>query len=155
MTITFSTFSAVIADIMSYSNLAIQGYGKMAFGAIMGGGVFSKSFNLILTFNYCRSYSSLAVVATIGLEIVIRNHITNDDKRTLIAEQGENMYIFLLITIFCTLWWCMTFDFKARRSAGIFMLCLYALYIVYMVCVEFELIHDFAEDLFLPVEDKI
>ncbi|KAH8316418.1 hypothetical protein KR067_007571, partial [Drosophila pandora] len=131
MSVTFSTFSAVIADILAYAHLAKQGYGKMAFGAIMGGGVFT-------------------VVATIGLEMVIK--LTGDDKLSLIGEHGENMYIFIQITIFCTLWWCMTFNFKARRSAGIFMLCLFALYIVYMVCVEFGIIHDFADDVFLPVE---
>lgn len=102
-----------------------------------------------------RSYSSLAVVATIGLEMVIRTTLSGNDKLSLMGEHGENMYIFIQITIFCTLWWCMTFDFKARRSAGIFMLCLFSLYIVYMVCVEFGIIHDFADDVFLPVEEKI
>ncbi|XP_043066448.1 mitochondrial sodium/calcium exchanger protein [Drosophila bipectinata] len=138
MTITFSTISAVLADILAYAHLAKQGYGKMAFGAVIGGGMFT-------------------VVVTIGVEMLIRSQKTwnigyYQVGSNLMGEQGENMYIFLIITIVCTFWWSVTFNFSARRSAGIFMLSLFVLYNVYMVCVEFELIHDFGDDEFLPLE---
>jgi len=42
MAFTFNAVSAATADFISYAHLAEHGFGKMAFGAIVGGSVFSK-----------------------------------------------------------------------------------------------------------------
>ncbi|KAH8402213.1 hypothetical protein KR009_010445, partial [Drosophila setifemur] len=133
MTISFSTLSEAAANIISYSHLAQQGYGKMAFGAIIGGGVFS-------------------FVGNIGVELMIGKKGQGPDEVSLISGDGETTYIFLMIAIGCTLWWCLTFDFNARRSAGIFMLCLFVLFYVYILLEEFRVIHEFVPDFVIPME---
>ncbi|XP_002138749.2 mitochondrial sodium/calcium exchanger protein-like [Drosophila pseudoobscura] len=134
MAITFGSVSNAMADIIANSNLALQGYEKMAFAAIIGGPVF-------------------ALVVTMAIPFAFNTKVrTAGAAFWLYGEHGENCYIFLMITIVATLWWCMIFNFNARRSAGIFMWLIFVIFIIYCTGVEMDIVHEFSRDqLFNPM----
>ncbi|SPP74318.1 mitochondrial sodium/calcium exchanger protein [Drosophila guanche] len=128
MAITFGSVANAMADIIANSNLALQGYEKMAFAAIIGGPVFS-------------------IVVTMGTSFIFNEKVrTSGAAFWLYGEHGDNCYIFLMITILATLWWCMTFNFYARRSAGIFMWLMFLIFIIYCIGVEWDVVHEFSKD---------
>ncbi|XP_017065992.1 mitochondrial sodium/calcium exchanger protein [Drosophila eugracilis] len=126
MSITFNTVSGAAADFISHVHLAEHGYGKMAFGAIIGGSVFN-------------------IVINVGTELVKQTKLDANGQVILFDTTGETIYIFLVITIVTTLWWSLTFNFVARRSAGVFMWSLFILFIFYSVAIEFEWVHGFED----------
>ncbi|XP_022220280.2 mitochondrial sodium/calcium exchanger protein [Drosophila obscura] len=130
MAITVGSVANAMADIIANSNLALQGYEKMAFAAIIGGPVF-------------------AIVVTMGVSFIFNEKVrTAGAAFWLYGEHGENCYLFLMITIIATLWWCLTFNFYARRSAGIFMWLIFVIFIIYCCGVEWDIVHEFSKDQF-------
>ncbi|XP_044317717.1 mitochondrial sodium/calcium exchanger protein isoform X1 [Drosophila rhopaloa] len=131
MAVTFEAVSNATPDIIANSQLAMQGYGRMTFAAIIGGPVFAILVSMSLAF--------------------IFNHRVREAGANLwvYGDQGENCYIFLVITIVTTLWWCLTFNFYARRSAGVFLWLIYLLFLVYAVCVEWDVVHEFSRDQYI------
>ncbi|XP_052843606.1 mitochondrial sodium/calcium exchanger protein [Drosophila gunungcola] len=127
MSITFNTVSAAMADFISYEHLAQHGYGKMAFGAVVGGSV----FNMVLN---------------VGIEFVMQKKVDSHGQVILFGNEGETIYIFLVLTITTTMWWCLTFNFLARRSAGVFLWCIFILFFVYSTAIEFEWVHGFEDN---------
>ncbi|XP_016957777.1 mitochondrial sodium/calcium exchanger protein [Drosophila biarmipes] len=133
MAITFNSVSAATADFISYAHLAEHGYGKMAFGAIIGGTVFN-------------------MVVNVGIELVVQTKLNSQGQVQLFGEDGETIFLFLLMTIIFTMWWCLTFNFVARRSAGVFLWCLFILFIIYSTAIEFRWIHGFQDKQFIEVK---
>ncbi|KAH8348062.1 hypothetical protein KR084_003536 [Drosophila pseudotakahashii] len=132
MTITFNTISSAMADFISYTHLAEHGYGKMAFGAIIGGSVFN-------------------IVVNIAVELMVAKTFNHHGQKEVFGNEGFTIYIFLVITIITTMWWCLTFDFVARRSAGVFMWCIFILFILYSTAIEFRWIHGFQDNVHIEV----
>ncbi|KAH8390119.1 hypothetical protein KR200_007443 [Drosophila serrata] len=130
MTVTFNAFSNAVPDMIAYIQLSKNGYGKMAFGGIVGGIVFDITINLGAQF--ARS---------------------NSESRHLLGDFGETIYIFLLLTVFSTSWMCLVLDFNARRSGGIFLWCLYVMFFIYVTLIEANVIHDFTADRVIEVKD--
>ncbi|XP_037715877.1 mitochondrial sodium/calcium exchanger protein isoform X2 [Drosophila subpulchrella] len=128
MAVTFEAVSNATPDIIANSQLAMQGYGRMAFAAIIGGPVFAILISMSLAFIFNHR------VREVGAHLWVY------------GDLGDNCYIFLVITIVTTLWWCVTFNFYARRSAGVFLWLIYLLFLIYAVCVEWELVHPFSRD---------
>ncbi|KAH8321553.1 hypothetical protein KR074_008380 [Drosophila pseudoananassae] len=128
MSVTIGAISNATPDIIANSHLAMQGYGRMAFAAIIGGPVF-------------------AVVISISVAFLFNNRLRHEDAAAWVyGEHGENCYIFLLIAIVTTLWWSITFNFQGRRSAGVFLWTIFLIFLIYAACVEWELVHDFSKD---------
>ncbi|XP_016986317.1 mitochondrial sodium/calcium exchanger protein [Drosophila rhopaloa] len=127
MSITFNAVSAATADFISYGHLAQHGYGKMAFGAVVGGSVFN-------------------MVVNVGIEFVMQKKVDSHGQVVLFGGEGETIYIFLVLTITTTMWWCLTFNFLARRSAGVFLWCLFILFLIYSTAIEFEWVHGFEDN---------
>ncbi|XP_002032966.2 mitochondrial sodium/calcium exchanger protein [Drosophila sechellia] len=128
MSITFNSVSAAAADFIAYRHLAKHGYGKMAFGAIIGGSVYS-------------------LVVNVGIELVLQKKINSHGQVVLYGDDGVTIYIFLVITITTTLWWSLTFNFVARRSAGLFMWSLFVLFLVYTTAIELQWVHGFQDNI--------
>ncbi|XP_001970425.3 mitochondrial sodium/calcium exchanger protein [Drosophila erecta] len=128
MSITFNSVSAATADFISYAHLAKHGYGKMAFGAVIGGSVYS-------------------LVVNVGIEFVLEKKLNARGQVTLYGDEGVTIYIFLVITITTTLWWCLTFNFVARRSAGLFMWSIFILFLIYTTAIEFQWVHGFQNNI--------
>ncbi|XP_017000976.1 mitochondrial sodium/calcium exchanger protein [Drosophila takahashii] len=132
MTITFNTMSSAMADFISYLHLAEHGYGKMAFGAIIGGSVFN-------------------IVVNIAAELMLAKTFNHHGQKEIFGNEGFTIYLFLVITIITTMWWCLTFDFVARRSAGVFLWCIFILFIIYSTAIEFRWIHGFEDNVHIEV----
>ncbi|XP_052843488.1 mitochondrial sodium/calcium exchanger protein isoform X1 [Drosophila gunungcola] len=128
MAVTFEAVSNATPDIIANSQLAMQGYGRMAFAAIIGGPVFAILISMSVAFMF---------------NLRVRE---KGASLWVYGDQGENCYIFLVITIVTTLWWCVTFNFFARRSAGVFLWLIYFLFLIYAVCVEWDVVHEFSRD---------
>lgn len=87
----------------------------------------------------------------IGLSLLFNSHLrANDNSFWVQGEHGETCYIFLLISVVCTLWWSLTLNFHARRSVGIFSLTIFVLFLIYAVAIETEFAHEFTQNLILP-----
>ncbi|KAH8316420.1 hypothetical protein KR067_007573 [Drosophila pandora] len=130
MSVTIGAISNATPDIIANSHLAMQGYGRMAFAAIIGGPVF-------------------AVVISLSVAFLFNNRLRQEDTAAWVyGEHGENCYIFLVIAIMTTLWWSITFNFQGRRSAGVYLWTIFIIFIIYATCVEWELVHDFSKDVF-------
>ncbi|XP_044251937.2 mitochondrial sodium/calcium exchanger protein isoform X1 [Drosophila takahashii] len=128
MAVTFEAVSNATPDIIANSQLAMQGYGRMAFAAIIGGPVF-------------------AVLVTMSVAFIFNHRVREAGANSWVyGDLGQNCYIFLVITIVTTLWWSVTFDFYARRSAGVFLWLIYFLFLIYAVFVEWEVVHAFSRD---------
>ncbi|EDV59486.1 mitochondrial sodium/calcium exchanger protein isoform X1 [Drosophila erecta] len=128
MAVTFGAVSNATPDIIANYQLALQGYGRMAFAAIIGGPVFAILISMSLAFMF--------------------NHRVRESgaESWVYGDLGDNCYLFLVITIVTTLWWSVTFNFHARRSAGVFLWLLYFQFLLFAVCVEWELVHEFSRD---------
>lgn len=86
----------------------------------------------------------------VGLALLFNVHARDSDNSYwVIGEHGATCYIFLLISVVCTLWWSLTLNFVARRSVGIFSLIIFALFLIYAVAIEAEFAHEFASNLIL------
>ncbi|KAH8277604.1 hypothetical protein KR018_001954 [Drosophila ironensis] len=133
MSATIGAVSNATPDIIANSHLAMQGYGRMAFAAIIAGPVF-------------------AVLISMSVAFMFNNRVRYKDASDWVyGEHGQNCYVFLVISIATTLWWCLTFDFHARRSAGIFLWTIFIIFFIFEVCVELELVHDFSKDKFFEL----
>ncbi|KAH8285161.1 hypothetical protein KR054_005758, partial [Drosophila jambulina] len=128
MAVTIGAISNAAPDMIANSQLTLQGYGRMAFAAIIGGPVF-------------------AIVVSMSVAFIFNKRVREVDAASWVfGEHGEICYYFLVITIATTLWWSITFDFNARRSAGIFLWCVFLLFMLFVVLVEFDVIHDLSPD---------
>jgi len=146
MAVTFEAISNATPDIIANSQLAMQGYGRMAFAAIIGGPVFGKG-DLYYHFIDNHVMSILAILISMSLAFIFNHRVREVGAHLWVyGDLGDNCYIFLVITIVTTLWWCVTFNFYARRSAGVFLWVIYLLFLIYAVCVEWELVHPFSRD---------
>ncbi|XP_046866183.1 mitochondrial sodium/calcium exchanger protein-like isoform X2 [Drosophila willistoni] len=130
---TLRSFAAAIADVLVNAALAVQGYEKMAIAAIFG----STLFNIVLG---------------ISIPCIFNENAQKQNASYWIyGIYGSTCYIFYNLTIVTFLWWTLTFNFYARRSAAIFSFTLYALFLLYCFLVELETIHEFSPDrIFLP-----
>ncbi|XP_001987226.2 mitochondrial sodium/calcium exchanger protein [Drosophila grimshawi] len=130
MDITFGSITNATIDLMANFALTKQGYEKMAYAAICAGPFFS-------------------IVVGMGVALLFNvNAQKPGSDFWLYGENGDNCYIFVLITIVTQLWWCLTVNFYARRSAGIFAWALYAVFLIYVAGAEWDLVHDFTRDLY-------
>ncbi|XP_023030629.2 mitochondrial sodium/calcium exchanger protein [Drosophila willistoni] len=130
MAISFGSIANATADLITNSSLAMQGYEKMAFAAIIGGPVFS-------------------IVVGMGVAFLFNPMVRQTGSSFwLYGEHGGNCYIFLSLAILTTLWWCLTFNFFARRSAAIYSWVLFVLFIVFSAGVEWDVVHEFSDDQF-------
>ncbi|KAH8254458.1 hypothetical protein KR032_010181 [Drosophila birchii] len=151
MAVTISAISNATPDMIANAQLTLQGYGRMAFAAIIGGPVFGMNVILIYRFNHLQELSFIsAIVVSMSVAFVFNKRVREVGAASWVfGEHGEFCYYFLVITIITTLWWSITFDFHARRSAGVFMWCLFLLFMIYAICVEFEVVHDLTVDAIL------
>ncbi|XP_030388102.1 mitochondrial sodium/calcium exchanger protein-like [Scaptodrosophila lebanonensis] len=128
MAITFGSLANATSDMMANVALAMQGYEKMAYAAIFGGPFFSMLVGMGVAFYFNKNVRE------------------KGSSFWLYGEHGENCYVFLVITIVCTLWWLFTFNFFARRSAGLFSYLLYSIFLLYATLIELDWVHEFADD---------
>ncbi|EDW46977.1 GM20668 [Drosophila sechellia] len=128
MAVTFEAVSNATPDIIANYQLALQGYGRMAFAAIIGGPVF-------------------AILVSMSLAFIFNHRVREVGANSWVyGDLGDNCYLFLVITIVTTMWWSATFNFHARRSAGVFLWLVYLQFLLYAVCVEWDLVHEFSRD---------
>ncbi|XP_030388071.1 mitochondrial sodium/calcium exchanger protein-like [Scaptodrosophila lebanonensis] len=128
MAITFGSLANATSDMIANMALALQGYEKMAFAAIFGAPFFS-------------------MVIGMGVAFYFNENVREEGSSFwLYGEHGENCYVFFVLTVLCTLWWLLTFNFFARRSAGIFSYFLYSLFLLYATLIELDWVHEFADD---------
>ncbi|KAH8304486.1 hypothetical protein KR059_011009 [Drosophila kikkawai] len=128
MAVTIGAISNATPDMIANSHLTLQGYGRMAFAAIIGGPVF-------------------AIVVSMSVAFIFNKRVRQVDAASWVfGEHGEICYYFLVITIATTLWWSITYDFHARRSAGVFLWCIFLLFMLFVICAEWEVIHDLSVD---------
>ncbi|KAH8304488.1 hypothetical protein KR059_011011 [Drosophila kikkawai] len=129
MIVTFNALSNALPDMITYTRLSKNGFGKMAFGGIIGGIVFD-------------------LVSNIGTQFAQRKL----DHSDMFGDFGETLYVFLLLAIWTTISWCWIFDFHARRSGGVFLWCLFGIFLIYVTFIELNLIHDFTEDMVIRMK---
>ncbi|KAH8237351.1 hypothetical protein KR038_010192 [Drosophila bunnanda] len=128
MAVTIGAIMNAAPDMIANSQLTLQGYGRMAFAAIIGGPVF-------------------AIVVSLSVAFVFNKRVRQEDAASWVfGEHGEICYYFLVITIATTLWWSIMFDFHARRSAGVFLWCIFLIFMIFVALVEWEVIHDLTVD---------
>ncbi|EDW61066.1 mitochondrial sodium/calcium exchanger protein [Drosophila virilis] len=128
--ITFGSMTNATIDLMSNFALAMQGYERMAFAASCAGPFFSIALGM-------------------GVALLFNtNTRLKGSSYWLYGEEGDNCYIFLLLAIVAQLWLCLTFNFVARRSLGIFSWTLFAVFLIYACVAEWDLVHDFTRDSF-------
>ncbi|KAH8259032.1 hypothetical protein KR038_005751, partial [Drosophila bunnanda] len=152
MTVTFNAISNAVPDMIALVHLTKNGYGKMAFGGVIGGIVFSMFPEF--PYLYIHSMECLIVCPPADLVSNLGAQFARDqaDYQHMFANYGETLYLFLMLTVWSTMWWCFTLDFNARRSGGIFLWCLFGMFCLYVTLMEMELIHDFADDTVIYVE---
>ncbi|XP_030388111.1 mitochondrial sodium/calcium exchanger protein-like [Scaptodrosophila lebanonensis] len=122
-----------LGDLVTNAALAMQGYEKMAYAATMGG----PFFNLLI-----------GTGATFVGRIYYGLHI---NWHTQLGEYGPNSFVFLLVGLSTTLLWSSVLNFRARRSVGIFNICIYLLYVLFNVLAENDIMHSYANDEFLEL----
>ncbi|XP_030563591.1 mitochondrial sodium/calcium exchanger protein-like [Drosophila novamexicana] len=128
--ITFGSMTNATIDLMSNFALAMQGYERMAFAASCAGPFFSIALGM-------------------GVALLFNTNVRlKGSSYWLNGEEGDNCYIFLLLAIVAQLWLCLTFNFVARRSVGIFSWTLFAVFLIYACVAEWDLVHDFTRDTF-------
>ncbi|SPP74320.1 mitochondrial sodium/calcium exchanger protein-like [Drosophila guanche] len=129
MAITIGSLTISAADLITNATLALQGYEKMVFAAIIGGPLLNN-------------------IMSIGMSLWYNESVRQEGKASpLYGYHGENCYIFIMITIVGTLCCCFTFNFFIRRSAGIFLWVLFLLFFVYTAGMEWGFVHGFNDDL--------
>ncbi|XP_034478190.1 mitochondrial sodium/calcium exchanger protein-like [Drosophila innubila] len=132
LSITFGSVGNAVINLMASFAMTMQGYERMAFTAVFAGPFFN-------------------IVVSMGITFLFNENVRLKGASTwLNGEHGDNCYIFILITIVSTLWWCLTFNFIARRSSAIFYWILFVLFIVYAIAVEWDLVHDMTKDVMFP-----
>ncbi|XP_030387621.1 mitochondrial sodium/calcium exchanger protein-like [Scaptodrosophila lebanonensis] len=128
---TFRSISTAINDIIINLELAMQGYERMAYAAIFGAPLFN-------------------IMVGMGIFCYFNHEVQEKDSYYWIyGEHGGNCHIFLILTVLTTLWWTAMFNFFARRSAGLFSILLYCLFLIFATFVELEWVHELSEDLFI------
>ncbi|ALC42451.1 CG14743, partial [Drosophila busckii] len=124
----YRSFAQSLSDMVLNVALALEGYERMAYAAIMGSAIFN-------------------LTAGIGISCLF-NPLTRGagSSRWLLGDHGTNSYFFLLIALITMLMWVSNFNFHTRRSVAIFSIILYFIYVMYAVLVEFSFIHAFKTD---------
>ncbi|SPP74321.1 blast:Sodium/potassium/calcium exchanger 6%2C mitochondrial [Drosophila guanche] len=128
--VTFRSLAGSISDMIVAVSLAMEGYEQMALGAILGAPIFN-------------------IMSGMGLAILFQKTVRHGPTFFLFGKLGENCYIFFYLAILSTLWWTLTFNFFARRSAGVFSFILYAVFIMYSALVEWHVVHEFSKDSYI------
>lgn len=64
----------------------------------------------------------------------------------LFGVHGETCHLFFWMTIFTTLIWTLTFNFRSRRSYAIYAWILLSLFFLFTFLIEFNFVHSFARD---------
>ncbi|EDW01288.1 GH21357 [Drosophila grimshawi] len=128
------SFAGGLADLIMNLELALQGYERMAFAAVLAGPIFSITFGM-------------------GISCIINQHCSAKGSLYWLTEdQGQNAFIFFMLVVSTTLAWNLMYNFCARRSSGAYAFIMYFLFILYAVLVEWNLVHEFSAD--IAVEPK-
>ncbi|XP_030388108.1 mitochondrial sodium/calcium exchanger protein-like [Scaptodrosophila lebanonensis] len=123
-----------LGDLVTNAVLAMQGYEKMAYAASMGGPFFNI---LIVT----------------GATFISRIYLGLENKwESQLGEYGLNCLVFLILGLFTTLIWTSVLNFRARRSMGIFNMCIYFLFLLFSTLAENGIIHSYRKDHFISIQ---
>ncbi|XP_017836429.1 uncharacterized protein LOC108595661 isoform X2 [Drosophila busckii] len=125
---TFRPFARALRCTVICSTLTRQGYGKMAYAAVLAS-------------PFC------TIVLCMGLACVVnlRSHDFGN-AWWLIGQHGANTFVFFTLAVVFTFVWIVTFGFRVRRSVAIFSFILYMTYLLYAFLVEWNCIHHFGFD---------
>ncbi|XP_004444382.2 mitochondrial sodium/calcium exchanger protein-like isoform X1 [Drosophila pseudoobscura] len=126
--VTFRSMAGSIDDTIVVVSLALEGYEQLALGAILGAPIFN-------------------ILVSMGLAILLQETVRHGTAWFLIGKHGMNCYIFLNVAVISMLFWTLTFNYIARRSAGVFSFLLYLIFIIFAACVEWNVVHEFSKDL--------
>lgn len=98
----------------------------------------------------CLSLSSDFMIA-MGILPVYK--ILTASRRTLFLDNNFTLlaYVFLMISLLSAICWLLLFNFVGRRSVGIYNIMIYAIYVLYCVLCEKQIIHSYAKDLTFDV----
>lgn len=77
------------------------------------------------------------------MNVLIFSHLLAQAREGLL---GQNCNLFLLLIIIFTLLTFTLTGWQARRSVGVLMLTIYALFVLYSTFGEFELMHPYGTD---------
>ncbi|EDS37108.1 sodium/potassium/calcium exchanger 6 [Culex quinquefasciatus] len=117
-----------IGDLFSNITLAKRGYGRMAFAASFGG----PFFNLCL-----------------GLGITMILKALRDKQHIAFSREGamgENCEAFLVQLLATVLLALLLTSFQGRRSVGIIMVTIYAVFLVFCLLGELQVVHPYGTD---------
>ncbi|KAH8399351.1 hypothetical protein KR215_008221 [Drosophila sulfurigaster] len=128
LNITFGSMGSAVINLMASYAMTVQGYEKLAFTGVFAGPFFNTVVSMGVAFMY--NEKTHKVGSAIWLN----------------GEHGDNCYIFIFITIVTTLWWLSLFNFTPRRSAAVFSWTILALFILYAVAVEWDIVHEITND---------
>lgn len=117
-----------IGDLIANIALARKGYQRMGFAACFGGPMFN---------------SLIGIGSTIILKCL---HSNNGVAFAREGAMGPNCAVFLFLILSFTLIACALTKFQARRSIGIYMISMYALFLLYCILGEFQIIHPYGTD---------
>ncbi|XP_067633036.1 mitochondrial sodium/calcium exchanger protein [Eurosta solidaginis] len=116
-----------IGDLVSTIALARHGYPRMGYAACFGGPFFNSVSSFGGVFIYLTFQSETAIVVPQG-------------------NFGENCVVFQFIATLSVLVWSSLTNFTARRSIGVFNWILYAMFLLFVILGEFEVIETFAPE---------
>ncbi|XP_017024629.1 mitochondrial sodium/calcium exchanger protein [Drosophila kikkawai] len=117
-----------LGPLVANTALAMQGYPKMAYASSIGGPIFT-------------------IVLSPSIVLFVRRMLNeNDENITVFGNYGHDAFYFLLFGLTCTLLWTTTLGFFARRSMGVFSITLYAIYLLYIELIHFNIIHTYGYD---------
>lgn len=110
--------------------------------------LFINDFIIVLT-RLINPFTPAGIALGMGVALLFNTNVRlKGSSYWLNGEEGDNCYIFLLLAIVAQLWLCLTFNFVARRSVGIFSWTLFAVFLIYACVAEWDLVHDFTRDTF-------
>ncbi|XP_064554243.1 putative sodium/calcium exchanger 7 isoform X2 [Drosophila montana] len=113
-----------LADLVTTVSMALQGYQRMAYAAVIGGPFFS----IILG-------TASAILGTIFSDAT--------PDLTMIGVYGENALIMLRLGLLATLLWTSVLNYNARRSVGVFSMAIYCLFLLFAVLIKEGIIHSY------------
>ncbi|XP_064543243.1 mitochondrial sodium/calcium exchanger protein-like isoform X2 [Drosophila montana] len=124
------SLAAAVADLIMNVEVAMQGYERMAFAAVLAGPLFS-------------------ITVCIGIPCYFNKFAQlRGSSYWIYGRHATNSHIFFALMIFTTMVWTLTFNFSARRSAGIFSFIMFILFLLYAALAEWNCVHDLSYDRF-------
>ncbi|XP_037907665.1 mitochondrial sodium/calcium exchanger protein-like isoform X2 [Hermetia illucens] len=128
LAVTISAWGSSLGDLFTNLTLARQGYYKMGFSACIGGPIFL----ITVAFGVNFVYKCMAA----------ENRVAKVNRGAI----GSNIYIFLFSTAWFILIGGLLAKGQIRKSLGIYLICIYALFTIFNVSIEFEHIHAYGTD---------